>query len=280
MSRRAKAVLAAVAGPQTAVKSFLAAVNAGVPVEKTAFAINQLGELLLFTRATTEIRLRRSDGTRVHARREITPAAGGVNRLRVVINTDGDETVQEHFRVTTTAPDPPRRRHGRVDVALPITPALRGPGRVFCTFPTETDTALHFSINAAFQPLRWRPLRRLPITFGWMSRRPVPGDVMDSWLRPCQSDRKIRRDVTRLLRAVDRQDLIDASESFGSFGRPVLVVWAGDDRVMPAGHGPRLAELFPDARLEIVEGSRTLVPIDQPAELTRLISEFVVPVAR
>jgi hypothetical protein len=39
-------------------------------------------------------------------------------------------------------------------------------------------------LNAMVQPLRLRPLRRLPFAFGWMSKRPVPDEVMDEWLRP------------------------------------------------------------------------------------------------
>lgn len=135
-------------------------------------------------------------------------------------------------------------------------------------------------INAALQPLRWRPMRRLPVSFGWMSNRPVPDDMMDSWLRPALQQAGVRRDLARLLNAVDPKDLLEAATKFGAFEHPVLVVWAKDDRVMAAAHGPRLAEAFPNARLEIVADSGTLIPIDQPAELARLITEFVAsPVA-
>ncbi|WP_129664979.1 alpha/beta fold hydrolase [Phytoactinopolyspora endophytica] len=130
-------------------------------------------------------------------------------------------------------------------------------------------------INAALQPLRWRPLRRLPFTFGWMSQKPVPHDVMDSWLEPCQTNRAIRKDAARFLRAVDRRDLLAAARSFGSFHRPVLVVWAHDDRVMPADHGLRLAGMFPDSRLETVDNSGTLIPVDQPVVLAELIHDFI-----
>lgn len=35
-------------------------------------------------------------------------------------------------------------------------------------------------LNGLAQPLRFRPLRRLPIAFGWISKRPIPHDVMDA----------------------------------------------------------------------------------------------------
>src|SRR5215212_10133201 len=49
----------------------------------------------------------------------------------------------------------------------------------------------------AFQPLRLRPLKRLPLTWGWMSKRPVPDEVMDGWFRPLQSRPEIRRDLRK-----------------------------------------------------------------------------------
>ena len=125
------------------------------------------------------------------------------------------------------------------------------------------------------QPLRLRPLRRLPIAFGWMSKRPVPHGIMDAWLRPMLTQRQIRRDLQKYLRAVDKRDTLEAAERLRSFERPALVVWAKEDRVMPPEHGRRLAELFPDGRLVEVADSYTLIPEDQPAELARLLREFV-----
>ena len=54
-----------------------------------------------------------------------------------------------------------------------------------------------------------------------------------------------------------------------------LVVWASEDRVMPPAHGRRLAELLPRGRLVEVADGYTLLPLDRPAELARLIGEFV-----
>lgn len=55
--------------------------------------------------------------------------------------------------------------------------------------------------------------------------------------------------------------------------RPVLVLWAVEDKVMPRDHGRRLAELYPHAELQEVEDSYTLMPEDRPdvvAEALRL----------
>jgi pimeloyl-ACP methyl ester carboxylesterase len=57
------------------------------------------------------------------------------------------------------------------------------------------------------------------------------------------------------------------------FGRPALVAWAARDRVMPPGHGRRLAETL-HAQLAEIDDSYTLIPLDQPAELARLLAGF------
>jgi pimeloyl-ACP methyl ester carboxylesterase len=124
------------------------------------------------------------------------------------------------------------------------------------------------------QALRPRPLRRLPMTYGWLSARPTPPQVMNSYLLPSRRDGGIRRDLRRVLRGVHRRHTLAAAASFGSFGRPVLLAWAEDDRLFPLSLAQRLAALLPDARLVIVAGARTFIPEDQPAALAELIAEF------
>ncbi|WP_112245214.1 alpha/beta fold hydrolase [Kribbella monticola] len=124
------------------------------------------------------------------------------------------------------------------------------------------------------QQLRLRAMRRLPITFGWLTKR---GDAATAqWLKPVLRDAAIRRDVVRVLRAAfaDRTLLIKAAEALPGFDRPALVVWAAQDRVMPLEHGRRLANLLPQGKLIEVDDSYTLVPLDQPRRLAELIAEF------
>ncbi len=130
-------------------------------------------------------------------------------------------------------------------------------------------------LNAALQPLRFRPLRRLPIVLGWMSKRPIPNDVVDAWLRPALTQSAIRRDLWRYASTSRRSDFVDATKNISAFDRPVLVVWAAEDRVMPRDHGRRLAEAFPRGRLVEIEDSYTLIPEDQPDELVRVLREFL-----
>jgi pimeloyl-ACP methyl ester carboxylesterase len=126
------------------------------------------------------------------------------------------------------------------------------------------------------QLLRFRAVRRAPGGWGWMSKRPVPGDVMDEWFRPAREQALVRRDLAAYGRSIPpREVLLDWAERNRSFAGPVLVVWAADDRLMPAEHGARLAQLYPQGRLVTVPDSYTLVPEDQPAALTAAMRAFL-----
>lgn len=131
-------------------------------------------------------------------------------------------------------------------------------------------------IAIAFQSLRWRPLRRLPMTWGWMSKRPVPDEVMDAWFRPLLTQPAIRRDLRKYAGSTPpKRELLAWAEGLRGFDRSALVVWAAEDRVMPLAHGRRLAALLPNARLVEIADSYTLIPEDQPGELARAIRRFV-----
>ncbi|WP_147945492.1 alpha/beta fold hydrolase [Microbispora sp. CSR-4] len=124
------------------------------------------------------------------------------------------------------------------------------------------------------QQMRLRAVRRLPIAFGWLTKR---GDAATArWMKPVLTQPEIRRDTVRTLRAVvsDTGFLVGVAERLKGFDRPALVVWASEDRVMPPEHGRRLAELLPYGQLAEVDDSYTLIPLDQPARLARLIRDF------
>jgi pimeloyl-ACP methyl ester carboxylesterase len=78
------------------------------------------------------------------------------------------------------------------------------------------------------QQMRLRPMRRLPVAFGWLTRR--GGDAATArWIKPVLTRPEIRRETARVLRAVfaDKRLLLRAAESLPAFDRPALVVWAG-----------------------------------------------------
>jgi pimeloyl-ACP methyl ester carboxylesterase len=125
------------------------------------------------------------------------------------------------------------------------------------------------------QQMRLRMVRRLPLAFGWLTKR---GDAATArWMKPVLTQPEIRRDTVRMLRTAmaDPKLLLAAAEGLPGFGGPALVVWAREDRVMPPEHGRRLAGLFPDGRLVEIDDSYTLIPLDQPARLAQVIRDFI-----
>jgi pimeloyl-ACP methyl ester carboxylesterase len=131
-------------------------------------------------------------------------------------------------------------------------------------------------LNATMNLLRFKAFQRAPGAWGWMSKRAVPSEIMDSWFRPARTDPQIRRDLVKYVKSVPPKDvLLDLADRMKSFDRPVLVVWAPEDKLMPREHGRRLVDLFPDARLVEIEDSYTLIPEDQPAAFAKVMREFV-----
>ncbi len=134
-------------------------------------------------------------------------------------------------------------------------------------------------LTAGFQPVRVRAARRLPLAYGWLSKRPLPGDVLESWVRPFLTDRGVRRDARRALAAIDPALLLDNALHLGTFDRPVLIAWAPEDRFFPIADARRLEAVFPDARVVEIPDARTFISWDQPDRLAELIAEAVRPPA-
>lgn len=126
------------------------------------------------------------------------------------------------------------------------------------------------------QLLRVRAIRHNRNGYGGMSLRGIPDEVLDDWFAPARHSRAIRGDFAKFATsAPDRETLLAWSERLRDFDRPVLVVWADKDPMMPREHGPRLAELYPRGRLVEIADSSTLVPEDQPERLTEALTSFL-----
>jgi pimeloyl-ACP methyl ester carboxylesterase len=122
---------------------------------------------------------------------------------------------------------------------------------------------------------RLRPVRRAPNAFGWLMHEDPPQEVLDGWTEPLRTNAGARRDVTKVLRGVDKRHTLEAAERLRSFDRPVLIAWAAEDRFFPLADAQRLAAILPNARLVTLQDSYSFVPEDQPEELARLIVEFL-----
>jgi len=125
------------------------------------------------------------------------------------------------------------------------------------------------------QSMRLRANRRTPIAFGWLTKRRLPNAVSDHYVNPVIHDRRIREDTRAFILGIDPAYTQEAAEKLPGFDRPVLLVWAPEDRFFPLAHAERLADLLPDARVAQIEDSRTFVSEDQPQRLAELIAGFV-----
>mgnify|MGYP001584678818 FL=1 len=123
--------------------------------------------------------------------------------------------------------------------------------------------------------VRFRFIQRLPTAYGWVTSRPIEPAVMRSYTDPIRTNAGVRRDLRRLLLAVDTRYTFEAAESLRGFDKPALVIWAEADRIFPREHGKRLAKLLPQGRFEMITHSRTFIPEDQPERLASRVREFI-----
>jgi pimeloyl-ACP methyl ester carboxylesterase len=165
----------------------------------------------------------------------------------------------------------------------------RRPERVGRVVLTPCDAFENF-LPPAFRPLQWLAkarllgaflqgaripaIRRSPLAYGLLTKRPIPAAVLAGWVRPALGSRAVRGDVQHFTRHIDKRLTLDAAAKLGSFDRPVLLAWAAEDRFFKIEFAQRLAAVFPDARLEPIADSGTFVSEDQPGVLAGLVAGF------
>ena len=138
-----------------------------------------------------------------------------------------------------------------------------------------------------FHVLRWLP--RIPgamaltaaagrfhavraVGFQPLIKRRLPRELLEQWWRPLRTDRAVRDETARFLRAVDPDELLDVASRLHRFRGRVLATWAPADRFFRIADGRRLVALFDDADLVEVPDAGTFVPWDQPQVLADLIA--------
>jgi pimeloyl-ACP methyl ester carboxylesterase len=116
--------------------------------------------------------------------------------------------------------------------------------------------------------VRTRSMALMPLTM-----EPLPDERLKDWVAPLHSSR-VRRDLRRVLRGISPRYTIEAAERLQRFERPVLIAWGLRDKFFAFEDAERLADTFPDARIERIENARTFVQLDAPGRLGSLVSEF------
>jgi pimeloyl-ACP methyl ester carboxylesterase len=129
-------------------------------------------------------------------------------------------------------------------------------------------------LNGLLQGMRFAPMRRLPIAYGWLIKRDFAGAPTREWVEPFLSNREIRRDTAKVLRGIQPRYTIEAAEKLRGFDRPAMLAWAVEDRFFKISYAEKLAATIQGATLERIEDSYTFVSEDQPERLAELIGSF------
>jgi len=140
--------------------------------------------------------------------------------------------------------------------------------------PMKAMLRLPGAMAVTLGPLRIAGLRRRAATVMRLTKRPIPPEVSDANSLPALKDRAVRRDARRVLLGMNKRYTLEAAERFGDFDKPVLIAWSQEDKFFSGKYAKRLAEAFPNARLEWIEDAYTFSPEDQPERLAQLIAEI------
>ncbi len=128
--------------------------------------------------------------------------------------------------------------------------------------------------------LHVKALRDLPLAYGWLAKSGIPDDIVKSYVKPCATDPRIRRDVKKFVRSTSPELTLQVAKELRSFDRPALLLWTPEDRFFPISLAERLCEDLPNARLVQIEDSDVFVAEDQPEHVAREIARFVAMEAR
>ncbi len=113
------------------------------------------------------------------------------------------------------------------------------------------------------------------LILSFVTKYAVDPAARQSFSQPAAISKEIRRDLTKFLLGVSNRYTKASASKFSSFDKPVLLVWAKGDSLFPEKYVQRLAQAFPNTRLESVQNSKAFVSEDQPASLINAIEKFV-----
>jgi pimeloyl-ACP methyl ester carboxylesterase len=107
------------------------------------------------------------------------------------------------------------------------------------------------------------------------SKKPIPADLVASWMKPALHDPGVKHDTRKVTVGMNKRYTLEAAEKLRKSELPVLLTWAPEDRLFSIKSAKRLAAAVPNARLVEILNSSTFVPLDQPQRLAEEIAGFV-----
>jgi pimeloyl-ACP methyl ester carboxylesterase len=106
------------------------------------------------------------------------------------------------------------------------------------------------------------------------TKKPIPAELVASWMEPGLHDPDVKRDVKKVTIGMNKRYTLEAAEKLRSSELPVLLTWAPGDRFFPLKYAQRLVADTPNARIVEIPDSATFVPLDQPERLSDEIASF------
>jgi pimeloyl-ACP methyl ester carboxylesterase len=165
----------------------------------------------------------------------------------------------------------------------------RHPERIGRLVLTNCDTHENFppGIFKAMPPLAKLPggmtLLSLPFRSGAIaraafkpfSRKPIPAELISSWMAPGLRDKGVRHDLKKVTVGMNKRYTLEAAAKLRGSQLPILLTWAPGDKLFPLSYAERLAGEAGNARIVQIPDASTFVPLDQPRRLSEEIATFV-----
>jgi pimeloyl-ACP methyl ester carboxylesterase len=164
----------------------------------------------------------------------------------------------------------------------------RHPERIGRLVLTNCDTYENFppGIFKAMPPLAKLPggmtLLSLPFRSGAVARaafrpftrKPIPAELIASWMAPGMNDSGVRHDLKKVTVGMNKRHTLEAAEKLRDSQLPILLAWAPGDKLFPISGAERLAADAGNARIVPIPDASTFVSLDQPQRLSEEIAEF------
>jgi pimeloyl-ACP methyl ester carboxylesterase len=97
-----------------------------------------------------------------------------------------------------------------------------------------------------------------------------------TWVRPAIANPAVAEDLRQFTLSLRTEVTTGVAARLPEFDKPTLIAWSADDTFFELGDGEKLAAIIPNARLEVIQGSRTFSMLDQPDRLAALMSKIAV----
>ena len=110
--------------------------------------------------------------------------------------------------------------------------------------------------------------------FAPFTKKPLPRDLIHSWMEPGQTDPAVKRDLKKVTAGMHRRYTLEAAEKLRGSRLPILLTWAPGDKFFPISYAERLAGDAGNASLVRIPDSSTFVSWDQPQRLSEEIARF------